>query len=156
MTYTLTHKSKNIVRRYKTFNRALQALKRLGGRWWTISTAALIVALASCAPTNPERWMERQINSCVPTAIAFRQGLRRQDVWAEVFAYRFTDPADGKSKGHAMTAYLYPPGANKLWTYDAEGSFRIRAYTNDLTSIARQSNIARGWGSATWGEEWIK
>lgn len=41
MTYTLTHKSKKTVRRYKTLQRARLALRRLGGRLWTLSTAAI-------------------------------------------------------------------------------------------------------------------
>ena len=117
---------------------------------------SLALALAGCAPTNPEKWMERQANACLPAAIAFKQGLRRQDVWADVFAYRFRDPADGRGRGHAMVAYLYPPGKNQLWTYDAEGSFRVRAYKDDLPAIAREANAARGWGSATWGAEWVR
>ena len=116
----------------------------------------IVLALAACTPSNPEKWMEREINACLPTAIAFRQGLKRQDVWAEVFSYRYRDAIENKLHGHAMTAYLYPPGANKLWTYDNAGSWRVRAYTNDVVSIAREANSVRGFGTNTFMAEWIK
>ena len=117
----------------------------------------LIALLASaCTPTNPEKWMEREVNACLPTAIAFRQGLKRQDVWAEVFSYRYRDPMENKMHGHAMVAYLYPSGENKLWAYDNMGSWRVRAYTNDIARIAREANASRGWGTNTYMAEWIK
>lgn len=99
--------------------------------------------LAACVstPSNPEAWMEREINACLPTAIAFRQGLQRQNIWSEVLLVTWHDGK--KPRGHAFTAYLYPPGKNQLWTYDSWGSYRIRAYTNDPVGIARKSLESR-------------
>lgn len=115
----------------------------------------LLLAVAGCVsvPKNPEAWMVRYENSCVPTAIAFRQGLERQGIWARVFSYRYT--YEGKDRGHAMTAFLYPPGENKLWTYDALGSWRVRAYTNDVRAIADYAHAVRGAESFTRNAEWL-
>jgi hypothetical protein len=55
---------------------------------------ALIGAcLMSCSttPTNTENWMETKRNACLPTAIAFREGLRKYDVWSEVVIYKWFD-----------------------------------------------------------------
>lgn len=117
----------------------------------------LALGLASCVitPKNPEYWMEKEINSCLPTAITFKQSLRKYDIWAEVFKYNWVDE-DNKTRGHAMTAYLYPPGKNQLWTYDAQGSFRVRAYTNNVTDIAQKAHWARLNGEKIFNAEFIK
>ena len=122
----------------------------------TLKLLAVATALSACTPTNPERWMEREVNACLPTAIAFRQGLNRQGVWADVFSYRYRDPVENRLKGHAMVAYMYPPGANKLYSYDSMGSWRVRAYKDDVTTIAREANSIRGWGTNTYMAEWAK
>jgi hypothetical protein len=100
----------------------------------------LILALlgsTGCAvtPRSPEPWMARERNACLPTAIAMSQGLRRQGITAKVVRYSYR--LQGRLLGHAITAYLYPPGANTLYTYDWEGSWRTRAYWGDDAGIAR-------------------
>ena len=66
--------------------------------------------LTSCAsiftPSNPDAWMEREKNACLPTAIAFREGLRKYNVWSEVVGYQFdyTNTKKKKSSGHAIVA----------------------------------------------------
>jgi lysozyme family protein len=117
--------------------------------------AALALAACSTTPKNPEAWMEQEINACLPTAIAFRQALNRADVWSEVFRYEYYDRF-GKRRGHAMTAYLYPPGQNKLWTYDQLGSWRTRSWTNDVDSIAANAHAIRGNFGTTYNASWIK
>lgn len=99
--------------------------------------------------------MEREINACVPTAIAFREGLRRYNVWSEVVISRWTD-SFGKRRGHAYTAYLYPPGANQLWTYDNMGSWRTRAYTNAPFGVAFEANRLRGIGTSNLTGEYLR
>ena len=48
--------------------------------------------LVSCAtPSNPEFWMETKRNACLPTAIAFREGLKKYNVWSEVVIYSWID-----------------------------------------------------------------
>ncbi len=106
-------------------------------------------------PKNPEAWMEAQVNACVPTAIIFKQSLRKYGIWSEVFRYSWID-SKGKLRGHAMVAYLYPAGKNQLWSYDAEGSFRIRSYTNNVLDIAQKSHNARGWTNKVFNAEFIK
>lgn len=114
----------------------------------------LLVVGCQTVPKNPEEWMVRYKNSCVPTAIAFRQSLVRQGIWARVFDYQYSH--NGKEQQHAMTAFLYPPGENKLWAYDALGSSRIRAYLNDVESIAVYAHFVRGADSSTVkNAEWI-
>lgn len=97
------------------------------------------------APSNPDAWMESQKNACLPTAITFRESLRKYKVWAEVVGYQFdyTNTKNKKSSGHAIVAYMYPSGHNKLWTYDHWGSYRVRAYKDDALGIARKAVEAR-------------
>ena len=85
--------------------------------------------------------MARERNACLPTAIAMTEGLKRQGVQARVVRYSYL--RNGKYVGHAVTAYLYPTGANKLWTYDYEGSWRTRAFWNDAAGIASAAEKVR-------------
>jgi hypothetical protein len=118
----------------------------------------LLLLAVGCetTPKNPEYWMEKEINACLPTAIIFKQSLRKYDIWSEVFKYSWKEPNTGKLRGHAMVAYLYPPGQNQLWTYDNQGSWRVRAFTNDVTSIAQLSHNYRGWSGKVFNAEYIK
>ena len=108
-----------------------------------LAAAILCLCLAGCAtePRNAEQWMTRERNACLPTAIAMAQGLKRQGIEARVVRYSYN--RDGKPVGHAICAYLYPPGANQLWTYDYEGSWRTRAYFDDAAAIARAAERIR-------------
>ena len=100
--------------------------------------------LVSCAtPSNPESWMETKRNACLPTAIAFREGLQKYDVWSEVLVYHWIDVKTKKPKGHAIVAYMYPKGKNQLWTYDFWGSYRGRAFKDNPLQIAQQAVKAR-------------
>ena len=101
-----------------------------------------ICFLSSCTPTNPERWMAFEKNACLPTAISMAQGLRRQGIQAKVIRYTYNDGK--KLNGHAITSYLYPPGANQLWTYDYLGSWRTRAFFNDPWATAVKAEELRG------------
>jgi hypothetical protein len=114
------------------------------------------LALAGCAtePLNNEAWMERERNACLPTAIAMAEGLKRQGVQARVV--RFRSMRKGKSIGHAITAYLYPPGDNKLWTYDYLGSWRTKAFWNDALGIAIESEELRGTGGSVTFAEFLQ
>lgn len=116
----------------------------------------LVLGLTGCAttPTNPEFWMEREINACLPTAIIFKQSLRKYDIWSEVFRYEWKE--GGRLRGHAMVAYMYPPGKNQLWTYDNMGSYRTFAYKSNVLQIAKNASIVRGNKNAILRAEWIK
>jgi len=81
-------------------------------------------------------------NACLPTAIAMQAGLKRQGIESRVVCYSYG--RNGAVVGHAVTAYLFPPGENKLWIYDFEGSTRARAYFSDPFGIANQAESARG------------
>jgi len=118
----------------------------------------ILLALTGCetTPQNPEYWMEREVNACLPTAIIFKQSLNKYGVWSEVFRYSWKDNDTGKLRGHAMVAYLYPPGKNQLFTYDNMGSWRIRAYTNNVTSIAQLSHSIREGREKVFDASWIK
>jgi hypothetical protein len=39
---------------------------------------------------------------------------------------------------------MYPVGQNKLWTYDYQGSTRVRAKIDDPLMMAQLSEVARG------------
>lgn len=118
----------------------------------------ICLAIASCesTPNNPEFWMEREINACLPTAIIFKQSLNKYGVWSEVFRYSWKDSETGKLKGHAMVAYLYPPGKNQLFTYDAAGSWRTYAYTNNVQNVAQYAHRVRGGNEKIFDASWIK
>ena len=106
----------------------------------------LILLLAGCTttPKNPEKYIEWENNSCLPTAITMQYGLRNSTKWSEVLLYQYTSLKTGETKGHAVCAYIYPVGSNKLWVYDYEGSTRIKAYINEPLEIAQLEEIARG------------
>ena len=118
----------------------------------------LFLILTGCqtTPINPEFWMEKEVNACLPTAIIFKQSLNKYGVWSEVFRYSWKDRETGKLRGHAMVAYLYPPGKNQLFTYDSMGSFRTFAYTNNVQSIASYAHHVRGSTETVFNTEWIK
>ena len=108
----------------------------------------LTVACVSCStmPTNPQKWMEWEgANNCVPTAIAFREGLKDSKCkWSKVVVYGYIDHVTNEPKGHAIVAFMYPIGQNQLWTYDSVGSYRVRAYINDPKTIAQLAEAQRG------------
>lgn len=112
---------------------------------------ALILILSllvstGCAgtPRNPEGWMARERNACLPTAVAMAQGLRRQGIAAKVVRYSYRPSGQsGRPLGHAITAYIYPPGSNTLYTYDYEGSWRTRAFWADPLGIATAAERLR-------------
>lgn len=125
----------------------------------TIILILIILALLSLVacettPTNPEYWMEKEINACVPTAIIFKQSLKKYNIWSEVFRYEWKD--NGKLRGHAMVAYMYPPGKNQLWTYDNMGSWRTFGFTNNVLQIAAYASRVRGNTNVVLKAEWIK
>ena len=106
----------------------------------------LLIALALIActatPRNAEQWMTRERNACLPTAVAMAEGLKRQGIAARVVRYSYA--SKGRTVGHAICAYLYPPGSNTLYTYDYEGSWRTRAYWADPLNIATAAERLRG------------
>lgn len=110
----------------------------------------IIAFLAACSHTNPEAWMVFEDNACLPSAIAMVEGLKRQGVEARVVRYLFMDKDE--VKGHAIAAYLYPPGANQLWTYDRLGSWRTRAYWDDPVGISVAAERLRGGRHVTFAE----
>lgn len=116
---------------------------------------ALLLVACETTPDSPEAWIEREKNACLPTAIIFKKTLTKYDVWARVFRYSWRDEETGKMNGHAMVAYLYPPGKNQLWTYDALGSFRTKAFTNNVSKVAQQAHWARGCTNVTYFAEWL-
>jgi hypothetical protein len=121
-------------------------------------TLLLLLLLTSCVttPKNPEAWIEREQNACLPTAIIFKQALNKYGVWSEVVKYSWIGEEDKKYHGHAFVAYLYPPGKNQLFTYDALGSYRTFAFTNNVTQIAQQAHKVRGSGETIYGAAFVK
>jgi hypothetical protein len=118
-----------------------------------LSLLALACALAACTPLNPEAWMAYERNACLPTAIAMREGLERQGIQAHVVRYSYL--GNGTLTGHAVTSYLYPPGDNKLWVYDYEGSTRARAFFADPLGTARAAESARGRKPQIFSSEFL-
>ncbi len=113
--------------------------------------------LVACetTPQNPEQWMARERNACLPTAIAFREGLKKYGVWSEVVRYGYKNNKN-KYVGHAIVAYLYPPGKNQLWTYDYEGSWRTRAFITNPQQIAVEAEQIRGRNTFVEFAEFLK
>jgi hypothetical protein len=116
--------------------------------------AALLLTGCQSLPTNPEAWLEREINACLPTAIVFKEGLNKYNVWSEVLKYTWHD---GKRyRGHAMTVYLYPKGKNQLWTYDYMGSYRTYAFADNPRQIAQRAHNARRWQGMVLDAEFVR
>lgn len=90
-------------------------------------------------PKNPQSWMELQQNACVPTAIIYKKNLQKQSIWSKIVIYSYKH----QDMGHAIVAYMYPPGENRLWTYDYLGSYRAKAYKDNALQIARESERGR-------------
>lgn len=95
----------------------------------------LLLVLVGCTSTPPAGvpvWVGSYRNACLPEAIAVAQGLREEDIQAKVLTIHTA------KWGHATCAYLYPPGANKLWVWDSQWqSIPLRAWWNDPMSIAK-------------------
>jgi hypothetical protein len=87
--------------------------------------------------------MQSMPNSCLPTAITFKESLGKKVKWSEVLLYRYKSNIDGKDYGHAVVAYMYPIGKNMLWTYDNVGSFRVREYITEPLKIAQETENSR-------------
>jgi hypothetical protein len=116
-------------------------------KYLVLATACL--AFSSCevftrTPQNPEwKVMGSMPNSCLPTAITFRESLGKKVKWSEVLLYRYKNTINGKDYGHAVVAYMYPIGKNMLWTYDSAGSFRVREYITEPLKIAQATENLR-------------
>ncbi len=119
----------------------------------------VFILLTGCetTPLNPEKWMENEKNACLPTAIAFREGLKKYNVSAEVVRYSYFNSQKNKHSGHAIVAYLYPPGKNQLWTYDYTGSWKTRAFFDNPLQIAKEAEQIRGnWYNSVYSAEFLK
>lgn len=119
--------------------------------------AVLLLSSCETVPSNPQAWMERERNACLPTAIAFREGLKKYGVWSEVVRYSYIDKEKNKRSGHAIVAYLYPPGKNQLWTYDYTGSWKTKAFVSNPFQIAKEAEEVRGnWFHEVYSAEFLK
>jgi hypothetical protein len=95
--------------------------------------AIAILALAGCAmpPVAEPEFAGIYKNACLPEAIAMAQGLKEKSIQARVLRIQTND------WGHAVTVYLYPTGANKLYAWDSYWqSINLRAWFDNPTSIA--------------------
>jgi hypothetical protein len=107
-----------------------------------VCALGLLVSLAGCATRHADvpEWVGRMPRACLPDAIAMTRALRAEGVRARTVVYACADGG-----GHALSSYLYPPGQNRLWAWDAWwGSAGLRAYANDA------EGIARGFEAATY------
>lgn len=97
---------------------------------------SLLIILLLCSCGNPVNHLAyRQDNGCVPQAIVCKKALLKKEVWARVVLYYYAD------MGHAVCVFEY---GGKLWTYDHEGSYTIKADRNDPLAIAKQAELRRG------------
>ena len=93
---------------------------------------ALLLAACALPPAPEPEFAGRYGNACLPEAIAMSQSLKRHGIESRVLGI-YTP-----TWGHAVCTYLYPPGQNRLWAWDSTWkSLRLRAWTNDADSIAR-------------------
>ena len=98
--------------------------------------ALLSIVFFLCSCGNPvNRIKYQQENGCVPQAIICQKALSKRDVWARVVLYYYAN------MGHAVCVFEY---GGKLWTYDHEGSFTVKADKNDPLAIAKQADLRRG------------
>lgn len=98
-----------------------------------VALASLLI-LAGCATTPPApepAFSDRYRNACLPAAAAMAQSLRGHGITARVLCI------ETPAFAHAVTVYLYPPGANRLWAWDEKWkSLRLRAFADDPRGIA--------------------
>jgi hypothetical protein len=106
----------------------------------TLLIVLLLFVGCSSVPKNPESWLEFEKNACLPTAIVYKKSLEKDQIWGKIVSYQYHN----QNLGHAIATYLYPPGQNKLWTYDYLGSYRARAYVDNPLQIARECEKKRG------------
>lgn len=90
-------------------------------------------------PKNNESWLEFQKNACLPTSIIYKKDLEKKEIWSKIIVYHYKD----STLGHAIAVYMYPPGQNKMWTYDFWGSYRARAYKDQPLQIAKEAEKKR-------------
>ena len=95
--------------------------------------AIACLSLVGCS-TNPPflAWSSNEKNACLPEAAVMVQGLCKAEIQAKVLI--ITTP----EFRHAVAVYLYPPGSNQMWAWDANWkSLRLRAYWTDADQCAR-------------------
>ena len=95
----------------------------------------VVCLFQSCGrPPIPPPKHAGQENGCLPDAIEMVQGLHDAGIQAEVIRMDFPAPMNG----HAVAAYIYPPGSNKIYVWDKPyGSMRVNARFNDPMGIAQ-------------------
>jgi hypothetical protein len=92
-----------------------------------------ILAFAGCStlPVSEPSFAGRYKNACLPEAIAMTQALKKSDIQSRVLRIQTKDWS------HAVTVYLYPTGANKIYVWDSYWkSVNLRAWYDNPTSIA--------------------
>jgi hypothetical protein len=97
--------------------------------------AIAVLALAGCSslPVSEPSFAGAYKNACLPEAIAMAQALKKSDIQARVLRIQTKD------WGHAVTVYLYPTGANKLYVWDSYWkSVNLRAWYDNPVSIATE------------------
>ncbi len=100
-----------------------------------------ILALVGCTsgPDVPKPPIAGKFsNACLVESVQMVQGLNAHGITAKVVAYTYGG-TQVKTKGHAITVYLYPPGHNQVWGWDSwNGSVRLREYYSDTKAIAER------------------
>ena len=94
----------------------------------------LFAILTGCTPPlkNPPAFIGRYDNACLPEAAAMSEGLQAEGIASRVVIYRT------ENGQHAICAYIYPTGSNKLWAWDSTWkSNQIAAYLDNPWSIAK-------------------
>lgn len=98
-----------------------------------LAIAILVLAGCTSLPVEQPSFVGRYKNACLPEAIAMAQGLREKSIQTRVLRIQT------KNWGHAVTVYLYPTGANKLYVWDSYWqSVNLRAWFNDPEGIATE------------------
>jgi len=91
----------------------------------------------STLPTNPDSWMEMERNACLPTAIAFRESLRKYGLWARVLKTVYV--INGKIVGHSLVVYEYPKDSGKIYVYDRMGSIEVNSPKDYPEAVANEA-----------------
>lgn len=75
---------------------------------------------------NPEPQIEKMENSCLPSAIIFKETFDRHNIWSRIVFALFKIPSEKSNHiyGHTFVEYLYPRGSTNLWIYDNTGSWK--------------------------------
>jgi hypothetical protein len=112
---------------------------------------ALLVGCSSIPVETQEKVKKHIYNGCMLDAVVFMDALEDSledaleaknkldgsSIWHKTLIVTWQE-RNGEYGCHAYSVFMWPPGQNKLWAYDARGSQPIRAWKDDPSDVGRK------------------